>query len=427
MNLKKLKVIYLMQDLPPYEYYVNAPRPSVNWDTPNGSWVGIWGYEWGDLLGKSILAYHPEYEFEVWQPDLRADKLYSHRFDNGLCHKLFPATIHRQLHKPVVTSEAILEQLRREQNHNEIILQTDLTPHSDWLILPNKHLKIMGILHGTIHLPIHEFFKIRKNPLRYYFLLREQQALKNIINYYDLITYQNDTNLDDLKSIYKGSLRKVTMGVDFEKFIPLDKISCRKELGLPLDKRIFITVGRMNSLKQNDKVIKAFNQLKDKFDFLLVMVGTAGSSEYMEYLQKIAAPLLAEKKILFTGYRSGDSLVKYYNSADLFLMTSLSEGCSVASMEAIACETPIFSTRTGYIAELQAAHQAGYVAGIRNYREWGKVLSQYLNGQLEITTLDRSLAMREFSWRAIAGKFDMAYQQLVESNQSFSTSNSKNS
>ncbi len=413
--MKTIKIIYIIQATPPYGLYENAGRPAINWDTPSGSWVGIWGYEWGDRIGSNILLYHPQYEFEVWQPDIRADRVYAHRFEDGVCHKLFPAETSQFLGRRVISSKAMVEQIRSEEQQHELIIQTSVNAHCGWLLLPNTHHKILGTLHGKIQLPMHELFRLRKNPMRYYHLMREHFVMKKLIRHYGLISYQNDTKLEDLKKIYPGPLHKISMGVDFDQFYPMSQKACRKELGLPVDKKVFLMVGRMNPLKQNDRVIQVFNQLRKSHDFLLVLLGSSSIPGYLDYLKGLAAPLAAEGKIRFPGYKKGEALLKYYNASDLLLMTSKSEGGPVVSMEAIACGVPVFSTRTGYIAELLEQHRAGYVAGIRNYHEWGRVLGQFLNGEREIATLDKASAANEFSWRSIADKFDAAYQHLADS------------
>lgn len=79
-----------MNRSPAYKEYANKSRPAINWDTPEDSWVGIWGYDWSDQLASEILKLTNEFEHEVWQPDMRADKIYSHTFKNGLTHRMFP-------------------------------------------------------------------------------------------------------------------------------------------------------------------------------------------------------------------------------------------------------------------------------------------------------------------------------------------------
>jgi hypothetical protein len=50
----KVKVIHVMNHPPAYEEYSDMPRPHWNWNTPDGSWVGIWGYDWSDLLAIEV-------------------------------------------------------------------------------------------------------------------------------------------------------------------------------------------------------------------------------------------------------------------------------------------------------------------------------------------------------------------------------------
>ena len=60
--LKKTKIINIMSDPPPYDLYAGEPRPEINWNTTNGSWVGIWGYDWGDQIGNAVLRETNEFE-----------------------------------------------------------------------------------------------------------------------------------------------------------------------------------------------------------------------------------------------------------------------------------------------------------------------------------------------------------------------------
>ena len=86
----KTKIINIISHPPAYEAYRNDPKPEINWDIPDGEWIGIWGYSWPDQLGNAVLSQSNKFDYEVWQPDLRADKIYSHTYKNGLSHYLFP-------------------------------------------------------------------------------------------------------------------------------------------------------------------------------------------------------------------------------------------------------------------------------------------------------------------------------------------------
>ena len=123
----KIKIINIINHPPDYDGHRDRERPTVNWDVPNGSWVGIWGYDWHDITGGNVLELANDIEYEVWQPDQRADKIYEHKFENGLIHKLFPAKLKSYIHglriKKDIFSEILMRELDNEvKKNNQLVL-----------------------------------------------------------------------------------------------------------------------------------------------------------------------------------------------------------------------------------------------------------------------------------------------------------------
>lgn len=410
--MKPLKIIYIHPHVTPYDYYANVDRVPVCWQTPDGRSIRIWGDDWGDLLGESLLAHTPLQHFEVWQPEGGIDKVYSHQFDSGLCHKLFPASIQRKLGRDLIVSPEMITHLIRERQKYNVVVHTEVSAQLGWMVCPARDVKLIGTFHGVINLPHLHIFKLRRNVMRYFGLIRDYFELQKLLPHYDLITYQNEIHVGALKKLFPGPLKKITMGVDFDRFTPMDKMKCRSDLDFPLDKKIIVSVGRLNTLKQNDQLIRLCVKLGEQFDFLLVIVGSPDEQQFMRDMEQLAAPLAAKGKIRFAGYKWGEELVKYYNSADLFIMTSQSEGGPVTSMEAIACGIPVLSTDTGYVAGLLAEQNRGYIVGAGDYTAWEDALSRFLKGELAISPLERKVAAGEFSWKAVAEKFYSAYTQI---------------
>ncbi len=132
--MKKLRIINIMNHEPNYVAFSDKPRPEVNWDVPKRSWVGIWGYEWQDLIGNYVLKRHRDVQYEVWQPDYRADKVYSHTFDNGLVHKNFPARkvlfpFGLKLRKAIFSKDIITALKEIDTTHQNIVLQINAYFH----------------------------------------------------------------------------------------------------------------------------------------------------------------------------------------------------------------------------------------------------------------------------------------------------------
>ena len=121
-----MKVINIMSHTPPYDLYWRGPRPNINWDTARGTWVGIWGYDWADLVGTEVLKIDGNIDYEVWQPDLRVDRIYSYKFASGLVHRLFPARQRKRMNgfrmQKYVVSPSIVSCLEKERREGTFIL-----------------------------------------------------------------------------------------------------------------------------------------------------------------------------------------------------------------------------------------------------------------------------------------------------------------
>lgn len=398
-----------MNHPPAYEEYSNQPRPKWNWDTPDGNWVGIWGYDWADQLAIECSKITDEFEHEVWQPDLRADKIYSAEINKNVFHKLFPAKL-RSDESVSLCMKTLLESYNKDYKYIFHIGSFPFLGVNKEIIDSYEGVKFVLSFHGEMVFPINSLFlRLQRNLLKKVYYFKQHKLAKFYFKKIHYVTYPNDRNLKILNYYYKGPRTKVTMGISLEKFKKLDKNLCRKLLGLPMNKKILITVSRLYNLKQIDKLIEVLKKVEE--EFLYIIVGH-GRREYENYLYKIAELIFKADKIIFTGYKHGDELLKYLNSADLFLHPSLSEGASVAVMEAMASGLPIFCTDTGNTAEVLKQYGYGCIVGRKNYRVWEKKLKAYLKGELKIEPLPIQLVKKHYDWQNIANKFLNIYKEV---------------
>lgn len=102
-----------------------------------------------------------------------------------------------------------------------------------------------------------------------------------------------------------------------------------------------INVGRLEYQKRHDRLIRVAAELKNRnFDFELWIVGT-GPLECK--LKALAKKLKVEDRIKFLGYRTNP--YTYMKAADLFLLTSDTEGLPTVICESLALGLPVVSTR----------------------------------------------------------------------------------
>ena len=88
---KKTTIINIIPHGPAYHFSPDK-KPDVFWEKSDGTFLGFWKREWPDLLGKAVFNETDHLAWEVWQPDYRAEKIYSKKVDEGFTHRLFPAS-----------------------------------------------------------------------------------------------------------------------------------------------------------------------------------------------------------------------------------------------------------------------------------------------------------------------------------------------
>jgi 1,2-diacylglycerol 3-alpha-glucosyltransferase len=120
----------------------------------------------------------------------------------------------------------------------------------------------------------------------------------------------------------------IYLGVDPEKFRPPDKRGLRERMGLPIDRPIVGTLGRLVRDKRVVDFIEAAKLIREETDAIF-LIGGKGSEEAR--LKSLAKGL---DEIVFLG-EVKDS-VAFHGLCDVSLMTSVREGLSISLQEAMA-------------------------------------------------------------------------------------------
>lgn len=117
-------------------------------------------------------------------------------------------------------------------------------------------------------------------------------------------------------------------------FYKKDKSECRTRLGFPNDAFIVVYSGRFAVRKGVNRVSSAISLLNNK-NIKSIFIGANYGNETVQ-------PDC--DGILFKGKLNHEDMVDYLNSADVFVLPSLAEGCSNSVIEAMACGLPIISS-----------------------------------------------------------------------------------
>jgi glycosyltransferase involved in cell wall biosynthesis len=135
---------------------------------------------------------------------------------------------------------------------------------------------------------------------------------------------------------------EVRNGVDLERFRPGDRNAARARLGLPLEGRLLLGVGRLVSGKGFDVAVRALAMLPP--DVSLALVGDGPERQ----------PLLAAGggRVHCLGALGPDLVAEAYRTADLLVLPSEREGWPNVVTEALASGLRVVATRVGGMPEI---------------------------------------------------------------------------
>ncbi|PWM79863.1 MAG: glycosyltransferase family 1 protein [Phascolarctobacterium sp.] len=130
------------------------------------------------------------------------------------------------------------------------------------------------------------------------------------------------------------------VGIDLNKIqnLKVDVREKKKELGIPQNIPVILSVGELNKNKNHEIVLNALSQLKDK-KFIYLICGRGILKEYLETKIK---NFNLENKVKLLGYRK--DVGEILKTADLFIFPSRREGLPVSLMEAMAAGLPVIAS-----------------------------------------------------------------------------------
>ena len=129
----------------------------------------------------------------------------------------------------------------------------------------------------------------------------------------------------------------------------------RHALGIPEDARVIGTVGRLNEVKRQDLLVRAFARVRARHaDTWLLLVGDGPERSRLE---RLANELGIFGRTLFTGYQSRTE--HFLSAMDVFALSSRHEGLPLALLEAWAAGLPVVSSAVGGIPRVVEDGRSG--------------------------------------------------------------------
>lgn len=210
---------------------------------------------------------------------------------------------------------------------------------------------------------------------------------------------------------------QIINGVDTVRFAPeIVSPSAREREGLSPDAFVIGTVGRLDPVKDQQLLIRAFALLKrcntvqaQRLKLLIV-----GAGPERDRLTQLVAELGVGDAVLMPGERR--DVPDQMRNMDLFVLPSIAEGISNTILEAMASGLPVLATSVGGSGELIEDGVSGYLFPTGDVERLAALITQCLNNR-ELSRSLGSTARRRceehFSLKAMAAAYARMYEDVM--------------
>jgi len=137
-------------------------------------------------------------------------------------------------------------------------------------------------------------------------------------------------------------------------------ISHKTEIKPIAARRGFIFSGRLEKIKNVDRIIEIYSKLPDKIQEQHTLY-IAGMGTQEASLKELAASLSIKGEVVFLGNLKNEDLIEEDSTKRILLMASSQEGFPMAIAEAFSLALPVISTDTGDISSFLKSGYNGFL------------------------------------------------------------------
>ncbi len=280
-------------------------------------------------------------------------------------------------------------------------------PHAYAAYMAKQMLKDIGIdipivttLHGT------DITLVGSHPVY-------KPAVEFSINHLDAVTTVSNSLKDDTLRLFniRKNIEVIYNFIDFEKQESWSDEECMRDTLANSDEKILAHVSNLRPVKRVLDVIRIFHKVQKKIPSKLILVGDGPDKEKADVLAK---ELGVKDKILFLG--KSDEIRKILCLTDLFLLLSETESFGLAALEAMAAHTPVISSNTGGLSEVNFNGVTGFLSEVGDVDDMAKNAIYLLSDEQRLEQFKKQAfeSAHQFSIETILPKYIKMYERVIK-------------
>ena len=183
-----------------------------------------------------------------------------------------------------------------------------------------------------------------------------------------------------------------------------------------IEKPFLLFVGEIQPRKNIEAVLHCFDSLPDPLrqSFQLIIIGSARLRDNQKLFEEQVSRLQSTSTVYQLQKVHNEDLVRFYNTAHLFLFPSFFEGFGLPVIEAMSCGCPVITSNTSSLKEV--AKNAALTVNPYQREELRSAIIKLIEEEgLRESYCRRGLERaKDFSWEKTARETMEGYRQAIE-------------
>ena len=263
-----------------------------------------------------------------------------------------------------------------------------------------KYIPFVTTLHGT------DITLVGSHPIY-------KTAVEFSINNSNAVTTVSDSLRNDTLRLFKvkKEIDVIYNFIDTNKYPSVNAEECNRNSLARENEKIITHVSNFRPVKRVDDVVRIFNEIQKEIPARLILVGEGPEREKVDLVCK---ELGIKDKVLFLGNSNEVNKVLCYS--DLFLLPSETESFGLAALEAMAAKTPVISSNSGGLPEVNLHGVTGFLNDVGNFKAMGKNAIHILKDEkiLQEFKLNAYKHSQNFTLEKILPQYLEIYERVLE-------------
>ncbi len=205
-------------------------------------------------------------------------------------------------------------------------------------------------------------------------------------------------------------------GIDVARYAKsrFPRSAVRRDMHAADDDLVIIQVARLNAFKDHATALRGFAQVATEFPCARLVI--VGEGEERPHIEALVGELKLEERVTLLGLRT--DIPALLAAADVFLLSSVSEGIPLTLIEAMAAGLPCVSTRVGGTAEVVIDEKCGLLCRAADPSDLAAKLRRLLASaelRVQFGEAGRIRSRERFSDRQMHAAYGALYQELISS------------